>query len=318
MINDDLFDTILLNPVSDLNVDKIVVISGYASSAMAYKHFNKLNGLNGSVCVDLLIGMAKSDGIGKGAHGGYKKLSVDYPGRFKCSYYVGDIPIHSKSYIWLRNDKPICAFTGSANYSQRAFFQKTQEAMVGDDPSECFNYFNHALENSINCLDSEIEEHITLYNEVRARKTVPALVKNGEEYDFNDELKHVTISLLTNSGQLPQSSGLNWGQRKGREPNQAYIRVPSQIAQMHFFPPRAQHFTLITDDGESFDCATAQDGEKAIHTTYSNSIFGRYFRRRLGVNDGDLIGTGDIARYGRSDVKIYMIDDETYYMDFSV
>ncbi|MCW8932608.1 MAG: NgoFVII family restriction endonuclease [Gammaproteobacteria bacterium] len=167
MFNNELFDTILLNPVDDYKADKIVVVSGYASSAMAYKHLAKLNE---RVSIDLVIGMAKLDGIGYGTHVNYKKLSIiDYPDRFRCSYYTGEIPIHSKSYIWLSDDKPVCAYTGSANYSQRAFFNKTQEAMVGDDPDECLAYFNDASKDSINCLDVKVEDYITLYNEVRSK-----------------------------------------------------------------------------------------------------------------------------------------------------
>lgn len=63
-------------------------------------------------------------------------------------------------------------------------------------------------------------------------------------------------------------------------------------------------------------CAVAQD--KAIHTTKSNSIFGKYFRERLNVPLGNFVVKQDLINYGRTDVKICKIDDETYFMDFSV
>lgn len=60
--------------------------------------------------------------------------------------------------------------------------------------------------------------------------------------------------------------GLNWGQRLGREPNQAYIPIPIAIHKEfpNFFPNRKNEFSVITDNGESFVCVIAQENSKAI------------------------------------------------------
>jgi hypothetical protein len=71
-----------------------------------------------------------------------------------------------------------------------------------------------------------------------------------------------------------------------REPNQAYIRLTSDIYRADFFPPVSVHFTLFTDDGKTLICTRAQQNGKAIHTPHNNLTF-------------------------------YKIDDETYYMDYS-
>ncbi len=83
-------------------------------------------------------------------------------------------------------------------------------------------------------------------------------------------------------------------------------------------PPRALTFSLITDDGESFDCVVAQDGRKAIESTYNNSLLGIYFRRRLGLPLGSKIEVDDLENYGRTDYTIEKIDEETFLLDFSV
>jgi len=48
----------------------------------------------------------------------------------------------------------------------------------------------------------------------------------------------VTLPLTTKRGGqivVPQRSGLNWGQRPGRDPNQAYLSVPVEIQRSGFF-----------------------------------------------------------------------------------
>ena len=66
-------------------------------------------------------------------------------------------------------------------------------------------------------------------------------------------------------------------------------------------------------------CARAEKGEEGytIHSI-KNSLIGEYFRNRLGLADGVFIETDDLLRYGRTDVEFYKLDDENYYMDFSV
>lgn len=76
---------------------------------------------------------------------------------------------------------------------------------------------------------------------------------------------------------------------------------------------------MITDDRQTLICTRAQKGEEAaIHTLHDNSIIGRYFRKRLGLPDGAFVKSEDLIRYERNGVKFYEIDDENYYMDFSV
>jgi hypothetical protein len=65
-------------------------------------------------------------------------------------------------------------------------------------------------------------------------------------------------------------------------------------------------------------CTRAQDNAKAVHTPHNNSLIGEYFRSRLGVPSGGPVKLINLNRYGRHDVDFYKIDDETYFMDFSI
>ena len=61
-----------------------------------------------------------------------------------------------------------------------------------------------------------------------------------------------------------------------------------------------------------------QQGDKAITTPASNAQLGEYFRKRLGLANGAYVTAKDLKAYGRQDVSFYKIDDEQYFMDFSV
>lgn len=116
---------------------------------------------------------------------------------------------------------------------------------------------------------------------------------------------------------VPKSSGLNWGQRPGREQNQAYLSVPAYIQRSNFFPIPGVLFQIECDDGASFLCVRAQANGKAIHTPSNNSSFGLYFRNRLEVAPGYKVKIEHLTKYGRSSVDIYKLSELKYFLDFT-
>lgn len=329
MITENLFDTLLINPAVQEGANKLYVVSGYATSAMVFHHFESLRRGEVEIQVQLIVGMCGQDGLSKSNHRGFQQLmDSELAGNFECSYLVGTIPVHSKVYAWYRDDAPVCAFTGSANYTQRAFGTSQGEAMASSDPERGLEYFQGLISNTIYCTHTDAEDFVQIYNDkyfARQRREIAQQENQGLPVPTVPTLaglESVRVSLLDfRSGTtLPQRSGLNWGQRpeEHREPNQAYIHLPSSIYSNSFFPPIAVHFTVLTDDGRVLICTRAQEHGKAIHTPHNNSLIGEYFRNRLGVANGALITIEDLHRYGRTNVDFYKIDEETYYMDFSV
>ena len=79
-----------------------------------------------------------------------------------------------------------------------------------------------------------------------------------------------------------------------------------------------QHFLVVTDDHHTLLLRVEQQNDKAITTPASNALLGEYFRNRLGLPNGAYVHTSDLINYGRTDVSFIKIDDEQYYMDFSV
>jgi hypothetical protein len=114
----------------------------------------------------------------------------------------------------------------------------------------------------------------------------------------------------------PARSGLNWGQRPGRNENQAYLPVPAEIQRSNFFPDRGVIFNITCDDGFEMTCKRAQANGKAIQST-DNSILGGYFRRRLGLLPGELIVLYHLEMHGRFWVEVYKKTEHGFYLDFS-
>lgn len=322
MIIENLYPSALLDPKASGNANKLFIVSGYASATFARRHLVELREISDNFEVNLIIGMpsAKSD------HLAFLDLLDEFVGKFKVYYLQGSPPVHCKLYSWYNDENPYLGYTGSANYSQYGFFNHLQiNQLRDDDPVEIKDLFTFLLDRSIYLPDHKIvlpkSHRIPIEGSLQAG-TIAWEIPNIR----------VRISFLKPNGELPQLSGLNWGQRRSkrvnartgeiswdqREPNQAYLSLKKDARKEGFLPERAYTFSLITDDEHSFDCAVAQDGRKAIHSTNNNSELGRYFRNRIGVPLGNAVSVEDLERYGRTDYTIEKIDEETFLLDFSV
>lgn len=324
MITNNLFNEVLMKPI-EAGADKLCIVSGYATSAMADRHMKRIIESGRPVSVELIVGMSAFDGISLTNHKGFQKLTTeDYPKLFQCSYIYRPPNVHSKVYVWLKNNEPFQAFAGSANYTQIAF-DVQREILVPCDPAAGYDYYESLTPETIYCNHNEAELLVQIYNDkaiLRRRETQKTpdeneVMQTASGPEVIGSLPRRCLSFLANDGTLPQTSGLNWGQRKGREPNQAYIKIPASVYNTDFFPPIAVQFTVLTDDNKVMIFSRAQQNGKALHTPNNNSEIGIYFRKRLGVPLGNAVQLSDLANYGRTDVCFYKIDDETYFMDFS-
>lgn len=315
MLTNGLFEAVLLKPARD-GCDRLLIVSGYASAAMASRHLEAMGNDSrlSHVRIELIVGMTPLSGVSVSNHKGFQSLSLRSQGRFACSYVTESPPVHAKVYTWCRGDKPVRAFVGSANYTQAAFVSQ-REAMSECDPKVALEYYESLVPATIFCTHHDVERRVRIHMEYDRE---PPLWEREGDRPVKPKAESVTLPLLQRDGRIHSRGGLNWGQRPGREPNQAYIPVPMDIARSGFFPPVGVHFTVLTDDGGLLICTRAQQDGKAIETPLNNSELGRYFRRRLGVPSGAFVTEQDLERYGRTDVTFYKLDDETYYMDFSV
>lgn len=320
MIINDLYSTALINPKN--NADKLYIVSGYASATFARRHIVELLNINQNFEINLIIGMpsAKSD------HLAFVALHDEFAANFKGYYYRNRAPVHCKAYAWFSENQSYVGYTGSANYSQYGFFNHLQVNQLNlDDADSIKALFDQLLPNTIFIPNDVVAIPVSHVFQLPGSVTPGNIVWEIPQV-------RVKISFLTPDGSLPQSSGLNWGQRLSkrtnkitgaiswdrREPNQAYLSLKGDSRVEGFLPAKGFTFSLITDDGNSFDCVVAQDGRKAIHSTNNNSELGRYIRNRIGVPLGASIQVQDLENYGRTDYTIEKINEETFLLDFRV
>ena len=321
MYIENLYNSTLIEPFISGLANKLYIVSGYASATFARRHLVELQKAKQNFEINLIIGMPSA----KNDHMAFLMLHNEFKGNFKGYYFQSQPPVHCKAYSWFNDDKPTIGYTGSANYSQFGFFSDQQlNQLTNDSPVEIKKLYDVLLSRSI-----YIPDHKIVLPDNHRMPRVESVPPGEIEWEIPNI--RVTISFLDKKGNLPELSGLNWGQRKSkrtnpktgqiswdkREPNQAYLSLKSDSRKEGFLPEQAYTFSLITDDKKSFDCVVAQEGRKAIHSTNNNSEIRRYIRNRIGVPLGNKVTVEDLERYGRTDYTIEKIDDETFLLDFS-
>jgi len=268
--------------------------------------------------ITLVVGMCPFDGISEAVHEGFNSImrrnNTARQSNLTCQYVVEGAPTHSKLYVWEKDGVPFCAFMGSANYTQSAFSRSRREILQECDPNEAVQYFNTIERDTMYCNHAEIEDAVNItpaHPILQAEESLLGSIRGSD-------VQSVTLSLLSRTGETGTRSGLNWGQREGREPNQAYIPLPVNVARSGFFTLGKQHFSVLTDDGINLVFRVEQQNDKAITTPLNNSLIGEYFRSRIGVANGAFVSRQNLEGYGRTNVTFYKLDDEQYVMDFSV
>ena len=321
MFVENLYSPTLIDPILSGSANKLYIVSGYASATFARRHLVELQKTKESFEINLIIGMPSP----KNDHMAFLMLHNEFKGKFKGYYLQNQPPVHCKAYSWYKNEEPTVGYAGSANYSQFGFFSDKQlNQLTYDSPAEIKKLYDDLLRRSI-----YIPDHKLVLPESHRMPRVDSVPPGEIEWEIPDV--RVTISFLDRKGNLPELSGLNWGQRHSkrtnpktnqvswdaREPNQAYLSLKSDSRIEGFLPEKGYTFSLITDDEKSFDCVVAQEGRKAIQSTNDNSEIGRYIRNRIGVPLGNKVTVEDLESYGRTDYTIEKIDDETFLLDFS-
>lgn len=325
LITSDLFSKTLLEPAM-AGATGLHIVSGYASPAMVTRHLEELKRNQVSkFSIDLLVGMTGLDGISRNSLAGFRAIPRQSVGsNFSCHFTLPGKSIHSKVYVLSDDSGPLQAFSGSANYTQVGFglsgrSHRHFETLSEVDAAEAFNYVLEVSSNAVSYTNPDLEKYIQITTE--QGNAVAAFESDLIDLVDTRELDSVVLPLIQtrhNVGQVHQRSGLNWGQRDGRNPDQAYIPIPSSIARKGFFPTRGEHFQVTTDDGEAFICTVAQDGDKALETPNDNSILGKYFRKRLNLEPGSRIERKHLDSYGSTGVEILKVDDGNFHLSFRV
>ena len=216
-------EEVLMKPI-EAGADCLKIVTGYTAHAMASWHMEEIqerysDKLTGPIQIVLLVGMC-NDGVSLSLHNGLKQLmresSASESARLTAQYIYQGAPVHSKLYLWEKAGSPLCAYMGSANYSQTAFSNRRREIMTKCDPKEAQRYFESIESDSIYCNHAEVSKYIRFLKDFPVFSSRRKSTGNLSEPALQPALPSVTLSFLTNDGKVAKTSGINWGQRTGR------------------------------------------------------------------------------------------------------
>ncbi|MCJ8007283.1 restriction endonuclease PLD domain-containing protein [Lederbergia wuyishanensis] len=295
-----------------ISCDELIIISGYVGP----NPIQRLSTLPFNTTV--IYGMYGSESISGRLHN--TLLTLHNPPHVNILY--SNIPVHSKCYIWRNNGEVVYALIGSANFSTNSLtipFRESLAETTNDTFADLNNYYDQIVANTVSC-DSGI---FTTTNEVTCSMV----------------LTHPT------TGEVPAGSGLNWGHspRGNNNPGDSYIPIRTSHIRNYpsLFPPKQTHpisnlglgrsnrqndsIEIIWDDGTLMDAALEGsqpvDGRQYPKNLCSfpyKSVLGAYIRQRIGLPSNALVTRTDLLRYGRDNIHLSLLQDGTYYGDFSV
>lgn len=343
LITNELEQKILYDPalITGLGCNSLKIITGFTDCDRIRTHMitlrdgmertNKL--YNRGIDVSVILGMTKGANLTKSKHSKIqstlRRINVGSQTSFHCNYIYTGQEVHSKVYVWCKDDVPKIAFCGSANYSINAF-QKRREAMCDCSPLEAVAYYEELLGNSIGCFHPQLGDFIK-FSEIQPKVADADIDADNlenlsyAEYDAKEPVDTIKVSLLTTKGEVGFGSGLNWGIRRNgakRDRNQAYIPYNAADKKEGFFPDRVNPedkncplFKVITKD-DVFYMRMAQAGEKGLHTAESNAIIGKWIRDKLGVPSGTFIKLEMLEDFGSTHVVFRKYENNVYVLDY--
>lgn len=322
--------------------DELIIISGYLGPSPV----EKLKELPFKTTV--IAGMY-TKGVNPKLYDALKKSSKDNP---NLTVLFSNIEVHSKIYIWMKENEPKYVLIGSANFSDNGLLTDFRESLADMDLRSDY----------INLLD--------YYNIIKANSTLtPKLtttINKGEKNSHNEIINNldeekgelsINLPLYSTTKKqgkyIPPKSGFNWGQSSGHTAiGDAYIPIPKPVINnSNFFPPfdplynskskrkrDSDPIEIIWDDGVVMEASAegiqkGNDGKEYPKnlTSYSSkskkelggiskkSILGRYLRKRMNISDLQRVITyDDLKQYGRDHITMTKISDGVYSADFSV
>ena len=204
-------ESIILNKVNEtVEVpDRMMIISGYVGPA-PIKNLKSLN-----IPVKVVAGMY-SKGVNSRLYNSLERCKKDNP---LLQVYYSNTEIHSKIYIWYKDNQIIDVLIGSANFSNNGLqipYRESLADMDARDNSKLTAYVDMILKNST--------EHPTIVNHERESSYKVVDVDNKQDVDItensNDNSFAIAFPLYVSKKskgirEVAEKSGLNWGLSKG-------------------------------------------------------------------------------------------------------
>ena len=340
--NKDL-ESLILNRHVNNKSNSLTILGGFVTPGVTRELFNKLKSVNNDMQCDVIYGATSS---GKPRNYIEHEKFIELTNSSTRNIYYSQKYIHSKIYMWSRDNHPVDILLGSANFSTKGLVNDYQEVLIEPEYSiftEISDYIKTCLTNSIICTDINYDkDEIQSFETNEILQPIDIKYKNSirsKVLSYNPS--KVRIPLLDKPGHVHEKSGLNWGFGKGHvDKDCSYIKISSDLVKQipKFFPNnginentgsgQAHKNTkyaaeVIFDDGECMQWSFEGYSKTNIYykqiTSYpKKNILGIYFRKRLGLGQYDEITFEHLKNYGKDYIEITNMGDGLYYADLGV
>lgn len=313
-----------------LQADRVEIAVGYVSRA-SLTELDNLVEQNKNIKIELVIGMYYIEGMPEGSYHTAIKINKKWNeagiGEIRM---VRSLKYHGKLYVFIKEDRPIAAFIGSANLgvikpeaSNRRQYEisaitteaaECNEVMVFIDKLKSPNISTNIADISgmplvyetntslagIELVTKVPQSNVEFYRRCAAYASffLPLKVPAYDERHMDDG-KHYTKSNINVCYAAPRSK------RKSRDWYETQLTVAKEITRIKGYPEKNVPFYIVTDDGYWFKAHTTSDGNKQFSAVGDELIMGRWLKGRLAaaglvnpVNDTqlDVDRTGMITR----------------------
>lgn len=309
------------------DADELIILSGY----IGLEPIQQTSEL--PYTTKIIYGMYEDSGISEVLHDSVVRINKTLA---KTEVLYSLSAVHSKCYIWRKDNEIQEALLGSANFTMPGLNTPEREILsdVSKDSFKVLNeYVNKIIQNSVNCCNIE-KSKLKIMSYIRPKFGI-------EENDLSFEKCDAT--LLGQGNKVPEHSGLNWGLANAHvSEGDAYITITKKMIEDYsfLFPPKQMTITKASDEGKEnrqndyieilWDDGTLMKGllegnqdidgvlyPNKISSFPKKNILGKYLRNRLGVDLNHMITTDDLHKYGRTYITISLIGEGVYSMDFS-
>ena len=320
----------------DLSLAKdVIVCTGYVAAESIIELQARLEVFDNIQSFDLIVGMARFDGLTTEQHRCLKNLDEYLNSAGLGRVYVSmAIPIHAK--LARFQGKIDTAIIGSSNLGSltRATRQYEVDVRICDEPA-LFLKFDEFMSKA-KAGSRPFSESI---DKIKIKENTPNPLENLVGVTKID-VSNVAVELSTVSFEIPvkvePKSSMNVYFGKGRTsvngrtlPRPWYeveLIVPKSITEMSGYPTNpgsGEKFTVKTDDGYMFDCKTSGDFSKNLRSAGDLETLGRWLKGRLersgALELGKPVTIETLKMYGRDTITLTKaLEGNYWYLDFGV
>ncbi len=333
--NGQLFDKVFFDCFDKSK--KLTAASGYISEdsiadlLMLYKTGAKTQ-------LDLIVGMHLFEGFSYGQYDALCSLNELLKNENLGAIYLSSsFKYHGKVYLFQESDNRKISIVGSSNLTKISASERIYDTDIISDDVNLTNSVENLLvslrEKGCEAIDKidgdklKILPPDNLFEDYLSVKKVDSnelanMQSLKTDIKFDILLKDEEKSNLNVYFGKPRVNFSN-GSKLPRPWYEVELIVSKKVTENPNYPKPNTEFTVITDDGYTFNCKVSGDFSKNFRSANDLSILGRWIKGRMenkkALNIGEKVTNANFQKYGRNTITLTKTTRENiWFLDFGV